>query len=69
MAGASAQQLDPLAPLPAPRPTIVQARPAPAQPTTASPAPALTGFDAYKLQLAARARREGVREATMVAVG
>jgi membrane-bound lytic murein transglycosylase B len=67
---ASAQQ-DPLAPLPdrvsqpAPRPPV--ARPASQTPVYSAPAP-LTGFDGYKLTLAARARTAGVREATIQAV-
>ena len=68
MAGASAQVLDPLAPLPE-RAVPVVTRAAQATPTYAPPRPAVTaatGFDGYKLQLAARARREGVREATIV---
>ncbi len=56
--GSSLTQADPLAPLAAPRaPLTLQA----------APRPAVTGFAAYKLRLAARARREGVREATIAA--
>lgn len=69
MAGASAQVLDPLAPLPersAPVRATVQSAPvrvASTQPRASVAAP--TGFEGYKLQLAARARRERVREATI----
>ena len=56
-----AQQVDPLAPLPPPPPSQ------PKYELRAAAAPAVTGFAAYKLRLAARARREGVREATIAA--
>jgi len=70
--GPAAAQVDPLAPLPRPVPQ----QPVPAQPRPRAPllrpAPVTTytaqsPFDAYKLHLAARARREGVREATIQA--
>lgn len=79
--GPAAAQVDPLAPLPA-RPQPAQARPQPVQPQprfqpqpqaqVLRPAPVTTytaqsPFEAYKLHLAARARREGVREATIQA--
>lgn len=59
----AAAQVDPLSPLPPsvqspPQPRI---SPAPAPVTAAVP----TGFEAYKLTLSQRARREGVREATI----
>ena len=63
MATASAQQADPLAPLPPP--TVVKAQAAQPRAVAAEARPAATGFDSYKLQLAARARREGVRETTI----
>ena len=54
-------QVDPLAPLPTPQPAQIVQRP-----TYASPrAPTLAGFAGYKLFLADRARRAGVREATI----
>ena len=56
--GSSLSQADPLAPL-ATQPRLVA--PAPIA------RPAVTGFAAYKLHLAQRARREGVREATIAA--
>jgi lytic murein transglycosylase len=56
MTGASAQQRDPLAPLPVS---------APAAPLVQRAAAPVSSFDAYKIQLAGRARREGVREATI----
>jgi lytic murein transglycosylase len=81
--GPATAQVDPLAPLPA-RPQAVPARPAtvlPAQPRPqavtsaqvtpyrpAYSAPAPTSFQAYTIYVAARARREGVREATIQAV-
>ena len=56
--GSSLTQADPLAPLAA-------------QPIAVAPAPvvrpAVTGFAAYKLRLAERARREGISEATIAA--
>lgn len=63
----AAQRTDPLAPLPprsdpSPQTQTYVLGPAPVV------APALSGFDLYKLQLAARARRAGVREATISAV-
>ena len=64
MLGASLSQADPLAPLAAPQ----LASPAPRLAIPAPGArPVLTGFAAYKLHLAERARREGVREATIAA--
>ena len=75
------QVADPLAPLPEARPPqprqVVPAPPPapalarPAEPLVAvgtTPAPASASFEAYKLQLAARARAAGVREATISAV-
>jgi len=78
--GPAAAQVDPLAPLPA-QPRPVQSRPVQPQPLW-QPQPqaqvlrpvqvttytAQSPFEAYKLHLAARARREGVREATIRAV-
>ena len=71
--GPASAQVDPLAP----RAVQPQARPAPPRPTVVAPAPrtfypqpayaAPTGFAAYKQYLMARARREGVREATIQA--
>lgn len=58
MVGSSLSQADPLAPLPTLPRTVV---PIPVA------RPAITGFAAYKLRLAERARREGVREATIAA--
>lgn len=55
-AGAAVAQVDPLAPLPTP------VRPATFAPTFG---PAVTGFEAYKRQLANRARIEGVSAATI----
>jgi len=55
--GASLTQADPLAPL--------RAQQAPV--TVHTSRPAVTGFEGYKLHLASRARREGVREATISA--
>ena len=57
MLGSTLTQADPLAPL------------APQRVAVAPPAarPAETGFEGYKLRLAERARREGVREATIAA--
>jgi lytic murein transglycosylase len=78
MASASAQQVDPLAPLPPPvkvapvqpRPVVTAparaAMPQPYQPTIVPSAP--TGFEAYKIRLADRARRAGVREAVIQSV-
>ena len=74
-------QLDPLAPLPpapkskpVPGPAILvpvpvqQSPPARALPRSVVPAaPAASGWEAYKLRLAARARSVGVREATIAA--
>ena len=69
LVGSSLTQADPLAPLPAsPRPAV---RWEPLPRTVAvrpSPRPAATSFQAYKARLAARARREGIREATIAAV-
>lgn len=77
LAGRGGAQNDPLAPLPDPIPTVT---PEPVQPSPPAPlivvrpapqtAPAAVpqtpmGFAAYKLQLAARARRAGIREATI----
>ena len=67
------QERDPLAPLPTPAPPAPTTRaPEPIVPlaTRAAPAPrtAMSGFEAYKGQLAARARAAGVREATIAAV-
>ncbi len=56
--GSALTQADPLAPLASP--PIRSA-------LTAAARPAVTGFEAYKLRLAARARREGIREATIAA--
>ena len=71
--GPASAQVDPLAP----RPAQPQAQQAPVRPTVIRPAPrtfypqpayaAPTGFAAYKPYLMARARREGVREATIQA--
>ena len=63
--GASAQ-VDPLAPLPVviPVPEVLIHR-APVYTIPAPASPIRTGFTAYKEQLTARARREGVREATI----
>jgi len=58
MLGASLGQADPLAPLAA-QPRSVVAVP--------GARPVLTGFAAYKLRLAERARREGISEATIAA--
>ena len=58
-AGAAVPQADPLAPLPAPVFRLVAPPPV---------RPASTGFEGYKQVLASRARREGVREATIAAV-
>ena len=58
--GSSLTQADPLAPL------VVQRAPIASQ-TQVSPQYAPTGFEAYKLRLADRARREGVRAATIAA--
>ena len=57
MLGASLTQADPLAPLTVQRVPI----------TVQYARPAVTGFEGYKLRLAERARREGVREATIAA--
>ena len=58
MLGSSLTQADPLAPLPtAPRPL----------PAVVATRPVATGFAAYKLRLAERARREGISEATIAA--
>ena len=69
--GPAVAQVDPLAPLspnrPATNPTPIIASSQP-RPFPAAPAATPTGFEAYKLFLAARARREGVREATIQAV-
>ena len=54
---ASAQPADPLAPLPPPVPPVQVHRPA-----------VQTGFEAYKQQLAAKARAAGIREATIANV-
>jgi len=51
--GSSLTQADPLAPLAAPPPPVLATAP--------------TGFEAYKLRLAERARREGIRAATIAA--
>jgi lytic murein transglycosylase len=51
--------------VPAPSQSTILQSPAPARIVSARPA---TGFQAYKAQLAARARREGIREATIAAV-
>ena len=71
--GPAVAQVDPLAP----RPVPPQVQPAPTRPVVLTPAPrtfypqpayaAPTGFAAYKPYLMARARREGVREATIQA--
>jgi len=74
-AGAAMVQRDPLAPLPvtpppAPIPTPAPT-PTPAPPPAVQLRPAITpiasGFEGYKRFLADRARREGVREATIAA--
>ena len=67
MASASAQ-VDPLAPLPPAQPVQRAAVPAPTPISNPAPANQPTGFEAYKLRLAALARRDGVREATIQAV-
>lgn len=68
--GPASAQVDPLAPLPQ---RVVQQAPLQPQPTiqpvqtiyTQRAWSAPTGFDAYKQYLAARARREGIRESTI----
>lgn len=77
VASSASAQVDPLAPLPPPPPSsttpLQSLLPAPQvvihrAPVYAIPAPAPPvsgGFSAYKAQLAARARREGVREPTI----
>ncbi|MDQ3143534.1 MAG: lytic murein transglycosylase [Pseudomonadota bacterium] len=60
-AGAVVVQRDPLAPIPTQAPVLRPAAPP-------SLAPFRGGFEGYKQVLAARARREGVREATIAAV-
>ena len=76
--GPAVAQVDPLAPMPRTVTLQAQAQPAPRYPTLQSvqtaqsqvsrPANAQpTGFAAYKLYLAGRARSEGVREATIQA--
>ena len=57
------QALSPPTSLPAPAPRVIYPPQAYAQPSYAAP----TGFEAYKLWLIGRARREGVREATIQA--
>ena len=69
--GPASAQVDPLAP----RPAQPQAQPAPARPTVITPAPRTfypqpayaqpTGFAAYKQYLMAKARSQGIREATI----
>ena len=63
----AAQRTDPLAPLPDSARRAVNATLPARPPIVFTPAPAAvrTGFEAYKDRLAARARREGVREATI----
>ena len=68
--GPASAQADPLAPLPqrvvqqgAPQPTIQPVQTIYTQRVWAAP----TGFEAYKQYLAARARREGIRESTIQA--
>ena len=68
--GPASAQADPLAPLPqrvvqqgAPQPTIQPVQTIYTQRVWAAP----TGFEAYKQYLAARARREGIRELTIQA--
>ncbi len=60
--GAGLTQADPLAPLASPPLRI-----APAVAPFVAPRVEPSSFDAYKLHLAARARREGIREATIAA--
>lgn len=65
--GSSLMQPDPLAPLTFPPPPPML-RPVSASPPRAYIAPKPTGFAGYKLQLADRARREGIRATTIAAV-
>jgi membrane-bound lytic murein transglycosylase B len=71
--GPANAQVDPLAPLPQGQPIQAQARPT-SQPSVIQPAQtfftrpvyaAPTGFEGYKLRLAALARSQGVRESTI----
>ena len=65
-AGAVVAQVDPLAPLPLPLPTVHRSTPAVLAPVFAAPsAPASGGFEQYKGRLADRARREGISAATI----
>ena len=63
LVAAASAQVDPLLPLPAPPP---QQRPLYLPPVASIPAPP-QGFESYKQRLVERARRAGVREATIAA--
>ena len=70
--GPAVAQVDPLAPMPRaaqaqPAPRYMTLQPAPTAQTIRSSYTQPTGFAAYKLYLAGRARSEGVREATIQA--
>ena len=70
--GPAVAQVDPLAPMPRaaqaqPAPQYMTLQPAPTAQTIRSSYTQPTGFAAYKLYLAGRARSEGVREATIQA--
>ena len=70
--GPAVAQVDPLAPMPRaaqaqPAPQYLTLQPAPTAQTIRSSYTQPTGFAAYKLYLAGRARSEGVREATIQA--